>query len=437
MRCAKQGSWPDGSLRRANRFYRAPWPFTFLGRSASHQPSFIDPVPGIDSRQRALSITKDPMKRSSLFTHAQRLSVLSLAIFTLAGCDTLNDWLAPDRVNYKGAETAPSLAVPSDLSTGDISQRYAAPPKINALGGGTERQLTPAGNATLGMPTPADPFGMHVEVDGDHRYLVVDGRTPDQLWPQLQEFWQDNGFTLKTDAASTGIMATDWAENRANIPDDWFRKTVGKVIDFAYSSGTRDMFRTLVERGPDNTTDISVTHSAMEEVMTGQDKTGSRWESRPRNPALEAAFLGKIMEKFGLTEDQSKQLIANARPASAKVAVEQAGGAATLDLSEPFDRAWLRVGLALDRTNFTVDNRDREKGIYYVRYSDATQELKKDGLFGKLFSSNTPKPSREFLVNVRPKADSLTQIAVVDTNGQVDSSSDAQRIVSLLHAQLN
>jgi outer membrane protein assembly factor BamC len=278
---------------------------------------------------------------------------------------------------------------------------------------------------------------MHVESDGDRRFLVVDGRTPDQIWPQLQEFWTDNGFTLKTDAPATGIMTTDWAENRANIPDDWFRKSIGKLVDFAYSSGTRDMFRTQVDRTANGSTDISVTHSAMEEVLTGQDKTSSRWEARPRNPALEAAFLAKIMEKFGLTDAQAKQLITEARPAGAKVAVEQSGSSSTLDIAEPFDRAWLRVGLALDRTNFTVDNRDREKGLYYVHYSDSMQELKKDGLFSKFFASNTPKPTRQFLVNVRPKADSLTQVAVVDANGQLDSSTDAQRIVSLLHAQLN
>jgi outer membrane protein assembly factor BamC len=175
----------------------------------------------------------------------------------------------------------------------------------------------------------------------------------------------------------------------------------------------------------------------MEEVLTGQDKTSSRWETRPRNPALEAAILQKMMQKFGLTEAQSKEVMAQARPAGAKVAVEQSGGTSTLDLSEPFDRAWLRVGLALDRTNFTVDNRDREKGIYYVHYSDSMAELKKDGFFGKFFSSNSPKPTRQFLVNVKPKADTVTQVGVVDANGQPDTSSDAQRIVSLLHAQLN
>jgi outer membrane protein assembly factor BamC len=175
----------------------------------------------------------------------------------------------------------------------------------------------------------------------------------------------------------------------------------------------------------------------MEEVLTGQDKTSSKWEERPRNPALEAALLAKLMEKFGLTDAQSKQLLTDAVPAGASVSLDPTGGSSTLDLSEPFDSAWLRVGLALDRTNFTVDNRDRAKGLYYVRYSDSMQELKKDGLLGRLFSGGTPKPTREFMVNVRPKADAITQIAVVDANGAIDTSTDAQRIVSLLHAQLN
>ena len=378
------------------------------------------------------------MKRSALSLHATRMAALALALVTLAGCDTLNDWFASDRVNYKATSIAPPLNVPSDLQTTQTQEKYVAPPANLALGGAPTRAVTAAGNATEGVPNAQDPLGMHIERDGDHRWLVVDGRTPEQLWPQLQEFWQENGFALKTDAPATGIMTTDWAENRANIPDDWFRRTIGKVVDFAYSSGTRDSFRTLVSRGPNEATDISITHSAMEEMLTGQDKTSSRWVERPRDPALEALFLDKLMQKFGLTDAQSKQLITDARPATAPVTVDVAGGAATLDLQESFDRAWLRVGLALDRTNFAVDNRDREKGIYYVRYADSMQELKKEGLLGKLFySGNSKKPAQEFLVNVRPKGDTLTQVAVVDANGQVDTSSDAQHIVSLLHAQLN
>jgi outer membrane protein assembly factor BamC len=379
------------------------------------------------------------MKRSAFSLHATRMAVLALALGSLAGCESLNDMFASDRVNYKDTSSAPPLAVPKDLSSAPGDQRYVAPPATVALGGAAQRTVTPQGNAVLGVPSSQDPLGMHVERDGDRRWLVVDGRTPDDVWPQLQEFWSDNGFTLTTDSPNTGIMTTDWAENRANIPDDWFRRTIGRVIDFAYSSGTRDRFRTLVSRGPDGQTDISVTHSAMEEMLTGQDKTGSKWVERPRDPALEAEFLAKIMQKFGLTDAQSKQLLTDARPSVAAVKVAAGPDGTTLNLPEAFDTAWLRVGLALDRTNFTVDNRDREKGIYYVRYADSMQELKGDGLFGKLFY-NPKKANKnqgpEFQIAVRQNGSS-TQVAVLNESGQVDTSSDAQRIVSALHAQLN
>jgi outer membrane protein assembly factor BamC len=384
-----------------------------------------------------LRITKDLMKRSAFSIHAIRAAALVLAISTLAGCDTLNDWFASDRVDYKSTGSAPPLKVPSDLDAAKVQPQYTAPPVSAALGGAPTRNVTAAGNSSEGVPNAQDPLGMHVERDGDRRWLVVDGRTPDQLWPQLEEFWKANGFVLKTDAPATGIMTTDWAENRANIPDDWFRRTIGHVIDFAYSSGTRDSFRTLVERGANGATDISITHSALEEMLTGQDKSSSRWVERPRNPVLEAVFLSKLMEQFGLTDAQSKQLLADARPATAPAKIDMSGGATTLSLADRFDVAWLRVGLALDRTNFTVDNRDREKGIYYVRYADSTQELKGDGLLGKLFYSKPKRQSgKEFLVNVHPNGTG-TEVSVVDANGQVDTSSEAKNLISLLHAQLN
>lgn len=381
------------------------------------------------------------MKHFAFSSRAIQASVVALALGALAGCDTLNDYFAPDRVNYKSTGSAPPLAVPKDLTAVPVSPSYVAPPTNAGLGSLPQRVVTAAGNATEGQPNAQDPYGMHIERDGDRRWLVVDGRTPEQLWPQLKEFWTDNGFALKTDAPQTGILNTDWAENRANIPDDWFRNTIGRVIDFAYSSGTRDSFRTLVTRGGNGTTDISITHSAMEEVLTGpQGGDSSRWVERPRNPVLEAVFLAKLMEKFGLTDAQSKQLLTNARPATAPATVvDTSAGVATLDLAESIDRAWLRVGLALDRTNFAVDNRDRAKGVYMVRYANSAEELKGDGLIGKLFHTRAKaaKQGKEYFVSVRATGDAKTQVAVVDANGQADNSTDAQRIITLLHTQLN
>jgi outer membrane protein assembly factor BamC len=379
------------------------------------------------------------MKHFVLSTYALRAAVFSLALSPLAGCDSLNTLLTPDTVDYKAAAAAPALAVPSDLTTATFTQRYEAPANTQGLGNAPKLATTPAGNTTEGLPTAQDPYGMHVEVDGDRRFLFVDGRTPDELWPKIKDFWTQNGFVLKTESPTTGIMETDWAENRANIPSDWFRDSVGKLIDFAYSSGTRDRFRILVERTASGATDISITHSAMEEVLTGRDKTSSRWEVRPRNPKIEAAMYVLLMKKFGLTDTQAQQLVDNASPATVHAQVVMAAsGSPSIDLAEPFDRTWLRVGLALDRSNFAVDNRDRDKGIYYVRFQDPAQEVKREGLLGRLFYGKGKKlGGKQLMVNVQPMGDAGTRVAVIDANGQFDTSGDAQRIVTILHQQLN
>ncbi|KAF1006219.1 MAG: outer membrane protein assembly factor BamC [Burkholderia sp.] len=381
------------------------------------------------------------MKHFAFFSRALQASLVAFLLGALAGCETLNHYLSPDRVNYKSTGVSPPLVVPKDLTSVPVNPPYTAPPTSAGLGSVPQCAVTLAGNSTEGQPRAQDPYGMHVEQHGDRRWLVVDGCTPEQLWPQLKDFWIDNGFALKTDAPTTGILTTKWAENRANIPDDWFRHTIGRVIDFAYSSGTHDSFCTLITRCADGSTDISITHSAIEEVLTGpHGGDSSRWVERPRNPVLEAVFLAKLMEKFGLTEAQAKQRLTDAQLANALVkVVDTSSGAPTLDLSESFDRAWLRVGLALDRTNFAVDNGDRQKGLYTMHYANSSEELKREGLFGKLFCGGAPvaKPGKKFFVRVRASADAKTQVAVVDANGQADHSTDARRIITLLDSQLN
>jgi outer membrane protein assembly factor BamC len=376
------------------------------------------------------------MTRSACSTFALRTVAAVLVLGSLAGCDTLNDWFASDKVDYKSATSAPTLTVPSDLSKAHLDDHFSVPATTIGLGGAPLFTQTANGSATLGVPTAQDPLGMHIERDGDVRHLIVDGRTPEELWPELKAFWQENGFVLKTDEPAQGLLETNWAENRAKIGNDWFRSSIGKLFDGFYSSGTLDQFRTVVEHGPDGSTEITISHSALEEVMIGQQKETSRWVSRPRDPNLEQAFLNRMIQKFGLSNTQALMLQANAHVGDSKVAtVAAADGAPALDLSEPFDRAWLRIGVALDRSNFAVDNSDKSKGLYYVRYVDDTQEVKREGLFGKLLTSSAPP--KKLVVNVRPKSDSQTQVSVVDASGNFDTSAEAKRLVSTLSAALN
>jgi outer membrane protein assembly factor BamC len=365
---------------------------------------------------------------------APRVTCAALLLCSLAGCETVNDWFSSDRVNYKDASSAPPLTVPPDLSAGPLENRYVAP-KMTALGNEPLRTRTETGTLTAGVPNAADPLGMHVEREGDTRWLVIDGRSPDELWPQLSEFWQQNGFAVVNDQPASGLIETDWAENRAKAPNDWFRKTLGKLVDNVYSSGTRDKFRMLVERGANGGTTVTISHQAMEEMLTGRDGESSRWVDRPRNPALEVAFLARLMQKFGLNEKQAGSLVASARETQPRGAVVADAG--TLRLPDDFDRAWLRVGVALDRSHFAVDSLDKSRGLYYVRYADPQNDMKREGLFGKWLGGNGNETPKKFVINVRPAQDRGTQVAVLDAQGQVDASADAQRLVAALRSQLD
>jgi outer membrane protein assembly factor BamC len=256
----------------------------------------------------------------------------------------------------------------------------------------------------------------------------------------VRDFWLDSGFLLAVDQANMGLMETDWAENRAKIPQDFIRSTLGKVFDSLYSTGERDKFRTRIERSASGGTDIYITHRGMEEVYTTARKDNTIWQPRPRDPELEAEFLRRLMVKLGVSQEESRTLQAQAEASQGapapKAAVVDVGAAPAVQLDEDFDRAWRRVGLALDRTGFTVEDRDRSKGVYFVRYIDPTLEKQEPGFFGKLFGrGSAPLPTSQYQIQVRGQ-DGRSLVSVQDSKGSAAPTADAQRITQVLADEL-
>jgi outer membrane protein assembly factor BamC len=235
-------------------------------------------------------------------------------------------------------------------------------------------------------------------------------------------------------------METDWAENRAKIPQDFIRNTIGKVFDSLYSTGERDRFRTRMERNAEGGTDIYITHRGMEEVYASARRDSTIWQPRARDPELEAEFLRRLMVKLGVSQEQSKAMLAStgaSAPATPNATVATtSGGVPAVQLNDDFDRAWRRVGLALDRTGFTVEDRDRSKGVYFVRYVDPTVEKQEPGFFGKLLGRGSPQlPTTKYQIAVRSEA-RTSVVTVLDGNGAPAPTADAQRIVRVLADEL-
>ncbi|MCF8159417.1 MAG: outer membrane protein assembly factor BamC [Polaromonas sp.] len=350
-----------------------------------------------------------------------RLVILGLTL-TLGACSVLET----DKVDYKSAGKAPSLEVPPDLTQLSRETRYAVP---GAAVSASSFQIGQA--ATQATPTAATSLGdVRIERAGTQRWLVI-SRPADKLWDPVKDFWIESGFLLVMDQANLGIMETDWAENRAKIPQDIIRSTLGKVFDSLYSTGERDKFRTRLERNASGGTDIFISHRGMIEVYNSTSKDQTVWQPRPADPELEAEFLRRLMVKLGISEEQSKALVA-AGPVSQAARIETVNGQPVVRLDDEFDRAWRRVGLALDRTNFTVEDRDRSKGIYFVRYVAPNADKAEPGFFGKFFgSSKSESAPQKFKISVVSQGKS-SMVSVQNTDGGTAATADAQRIVKVL-----
>jgi outer membrane protein assembly factor BamC len=374
-----------------------------------------------------------------------RLATLALAL-SLAGC-TITEGLFGSKVDYKSAagKTA-ALEVPPDLTQLARDSRYqpqggvisAAAAAANPGGGATAAAVQSA-NPAVAVTARGD---VRIERQGNSRWLVVP-LAPEQLWPQLTTFWQQRGFTLDTADQQIGVMETNWSENRAKLPDDAVRNTLGRVLGNLYDTGERDRYRTRIERTPTGS-EVFISHRGIAEVYVGERRESTTWRARPSDPQLEAEFLSRLMVALGAKEDAPRTataavLAAPEQPARARAVAGRP--TPTLEVDDPFDRAWRRVGLALDRSGFTVEDRDRAGGLYYVRYVDpASAGQDEPNWFQRTWASiwgdkATNQNAVRYRIAVQGSGEKTT-VSVLTSAGAPENGANGQRIASLLLNEL-
>ena len=366
----------------------------------------------------------------------------------LAACGSLPSIDLSKKIDYKTAGKLPPLEVPPDLTRPGTDDRYAVP-DINPKGSATysEYSRERAGQRPGAGASPVLPQldSARIVRDGSQRWLVVKGE-PAQIWPVVKEFWQESGFIVNVESPDAGVMETDWAESRAQLKDiGLVRGLLSRFLDQVFTTSERDKFRTRFERGAEpGTTEIYISHRGMEEIITASsssDVPDTRWQPRPPDPNLEAEMLGRLMTRFGVELTRVKAQLASSGGTTLQqraTLLKGADGTRTLTLDEQFDRAWRRVGLALDRVGFTVEDRDRSKGLYFVRYIDPQIDNKtaEKGLLSrfKFWGSDKPK-AEQFRIEVRDIAQG-SQIKVLNKDGAQEKTETAGKILTLLYDQL-
>ena len=392
---------------------------------------------------------------------ALKVAALLLAGGLVAGCGTSS----PNAINYKSDSRSKqaSLAVPPNLIDESGDQRSLPPQGGQASLSDLQQVQKVAPSAPTVIPPVS---GMHVQRDGTERWLVIDNKSPEQVWPQIRRFWQEQGFLLVVDARDKGVMETDWNETHPQISDGLIRNTLSIATGNSYVAAERNKYRTRLEASPNGGTYVFVSQKGMREALTGTNNDNSQWQAKPNDPALEGEYLKRLMSSLALADarqasgqtgmsDAAMAASAASGPsaatASSRAAQNVALAAQTpikedvipeaasdqITLSEPYDRAWLRVGLALDRTNFTVDDRDRGRGVYFVRYVDPKDmTAAEQGFWNQVFHGKKEKLPKNYEVNVRALTETQTRVSIIDNKGNVDSSPQARQIMGLLDDQL-
>ena len=195
------------------------------------------------------------------------LTALAPVFLALGGCSVLgvDDVFNQESVQYESSSTRANLEVPPDMTPIGNDGRFDVPTRpsvVTASGEAARRaqqEASDANGATPASQIVASTVVAKVMRDGQQRWLRVNAPAED-LWVVVQDFWSSVGLTVREQNARTGFMETNWAENKARLPQDFIRGTIGKVLDFVYSTSERDQYRVRLERTEDGNTDVFLTH---------------------------------------------------------------------------------------------------------------------------------------------------------------------------------
>ena len=372
----------------------------------------------------------------------------------LAGCSWTGSIFTSDKVQYETAKTRQPLEVPPDLSQLPRDERFLVPDRPQTITASGQGQRPSAGPAATSMPVVPAGSVAKLERQGNQRWLAVN-LPPEKAWPVLVDFWPSIGLKVEKADPNAGVLETNWAENRAKLPQDIIRRTLGRVLDSVYSTNEQDKYRARIERTSQGTSEIYIAHRGMEEVYTSPQQDRTVWQPRASDPELEAEMLQRLLVRF---EQPAKTVVATGAATGSATSATAAGAAAPsaapqisrvikgsdgrserVEVDEAFDRAWRRVGLALDRGGFTVEDRDRAKGFYFVRYLDPDFEAKaksEQGFFSKLFGRDKAVQAPQYRIGVVGQSTSKTDIQIFDATGKPERSATSDRILSLLNEQL-
>lgn len=370
--------------------------------------------------------------------------ILTCAATTLVACSSSKN--NHPKLDYQSENNKVlNLEVPPDLHDPRQGDLYTLPNGMSANPNALQQNADMQTSRVLMRVKNA-----HIERSGNQRWLVVQDQNAAQLWSTLRTFWQENGFTIYSEEPQAGVMETEWAENRAKLPNQGLRKLFDKVgLGSVYTTSERDKFLIRMEANKQNGYDIFFTHKGLEEVYEGRNKDRTVWQPRANDPNLEAAFLSRFMQYLGVEETTTTQQQSQKHAASEQETEFAKLEKDTVFVSGDAERNINRIGAALDRIGLTVQEFVSERGLFVVQPAPAESDVlreaaknnKKSGFLGKLFGKK--EASSEQKVEQAPQlfvaveqATNGQRLHLLQQSGQPYQGSDKAKLLENLYREL-
>lgn len=257
-----------------------------------------------------------------------------------------------------------SLEVPPDLRDPRQGELYSLPAGVKA---NPDALKTDPAKVTRSSKVLNPVKNVQMERAGNQRWLHVEGKDKVEMWALVRSFWQESGFNIENEEPKAGLLETEWAENRAKLPNQGVRKLFEKVgLGGVYTTGERDKFHVRMEASKQGGYDIFFSHKGLEEVYDSKTKDTTKWQPRPNDPNLEAAFLSRFMQYLGADEQTATQQVAATSDQKKGTEFAKLESNHVLVYGN-LTRNVNRVGLALDRVGLTVQNFVDERNMFVVR----------------------------------------------------------------------
>lgn len=358
------------------------------------------------------------------------------ALLALSACSSTKepelDYHTPGAKNPGDA-----LVVPPDLTGIVQNDRYTLPAGSGAV---RASQLQGGATAASGEAVLPQVKNMHIEREGSQRWLAIGDKSPQEVWPLLKAFWQENGFVIDQENPATGFMQTQWAENRAAIPTDPIRRLFQKVgLGGIYSSAYRDRFVIRVERAAKGGSAVTFSHQGMEEELVGKAKDTSQWVPRASDPNLEAQLLARFMMRLGADQDTVQKELLQKGSGTGELAKIDGN---QLVVAGSHERNVHRLGLTLDRVGLTVQGFNAADNTFTVQPADMEADAvsnAKPGFFSRLFGSKKAAPTAKkplMQIRIAPQNNNTDIITLRNADGSAYTGKDGDSILNRLWREL-